>query len=91
MKKLNNKTVEGDGFVITVPDIHHARYSHGQFVAEVEIEGGSEGGQVDWLLYASTLGAKDEKSVEFVNRHRQRILDRISNALTILGMPHSIT
>ena len=90
MKKLNNKTVEGEGFVIAVPDIHHILYSHGSIVAEVEIEGGSDGGQVNWLIYADTLRPKDRKDVEFVGDHRREILDRISNALVLLGMPHRV-
>lgn len=90
MKKLSNKTVEGQGFVITVPDIHHVRYSRGALVAEVEIEGGTCNGQVDWLIYAATLTAKNEADADFVNEHRKEILDCISTALTLLGMPHNI-
>jgi hypothetical protein len=92
MKKRNNKTVEGKGFVITVPDIHHVRYSHGEFIAEVEIEGGSndDGQTIDWLIYTSTLAAKNEADILFLSEHREEILDCISDALTLLGMPHVI-
>ena len=91
MKKVDNKTVEGDGFVITVPDIHHVRYVQGATEATVEIEGGSEGGQIDWLIYSATLTGKGETDSDFVRTHRQEIIDRISNALTVLAMKHRVT
>jgi hypothetical protein len=90
MKKVDNKTVEGDGFVIMVPDIHHVRYVQGAVEATVEIEGGSEGGQIDWLIYSATLTGISETDSGFVHSHRQEIIDRISNALTILAMQHRV-
>lgn len=89
MKKLDNSTVEGEGFRITVPDIHHVVYSCGPHIAEVEIEGGSVDEQVDWLVYASTLTTQDGDD-EFLKMNRERILTRISRALTLLGMQHSV-
>ncbi|MDD2744468.1 MAG: hypothetical protein PHV02_19580 [Rhodocyclaceae bacterium] len=90
MQKIDNKTVEGDGFVITVPDIHHVRYRQGAIVAEMEIEGGSDGSEIDWLIYTTTLKSANEMHSDFVYKHQQEIIDRISEALTLLAMPHRI-
>lgn len=87
---LNNKTVEGRGFRVTVPDIHHAVYCDGGQVAEVEIEGGGETGHVDWLIYTATLRPLREKDMQFVRENREEIIGRISRALSLLGMPHSL-
>lgn len=90
MKRLNNKTVEGEDCQISVPDIHHIVYSCSKYIADIEIEGGATDGQVDWLVYANTLKARDESDYALVNGNKEEILARISRALTLLGMTHSV-
>lgn len=90
MKKIDNKTIKGDGFTITVPDIHHVSYVQGATMATVEIEGGSEDGQIVWLIYSATLTGSNGPNADFVDIHRQEIIDRISKALALLTMPHRV-
>ena len=93
LQKINNKSVRGSYFTVTVPDIHKVKYTEGVKVATVEIEGGmSAPGQVDWLVYVRTFSGwfppceSDEISVEQL----RQIFVNISQALSVLGMPHEL-
>jgi hypothetical protein len=52
LQRLDNKTVRGPSFTVSVPDIHRVRYTEGEKVAYVEIEGGAgPGNEINWLIY----------------------------------------
>lgn len=93
LQKISNKSVRGGHFMITVPDIHKVEYTEAGRVTSVAIEGGmSEAGKVDWVIYAQTMRGWlpphefDEMSAE----KRHEILNNVSQALSILGMPNAI-
>lgn len=88
MKKLDNKTVIGDGFRIVVPDIHRVLYVDDKHEATIEIEGGINDNKVDWFVYTSTLSSRINDDQAFIFEKRELILQRISCALDILDMPH---
>ncbi len=93
LQKITNKSVRGPNFTVTVPDIHKVEYAEGGKVATVEIEGGmTTPGQVDWLVYAQTFhGWLPPHDSEEINGEKQRqILQDVSQALSILGMPHKM-
>ena len=92
LQKLDNKTVQGDGFRVFVPDIHTVVYSDGGRTARVEIEGGMTAGVVDWLVYGETLsgwyiGSRHEPMAD---DDKQMVLGRIAESLHLLEMPHTI-
>jgi len=89
---LNNKTVQGDGFRVFVPDIHTVIYSEGDREAKVEIEGGMHGDTVDWLIYPDTLtGWIAQGIVEpLTDVEKKNVLRRISESLLVLNMPHRL-
>ncbi|MCE9526358.1 MAG: hypothetical protein K8R36_09925 [Planctomycetales bacterium] len=90
LKRINNKTVQGDSFRITVPDIRPVVYTEGSREARVEIEGGMVSSNVDWLIYAETLsGWHITTRLEPMSHdERELVLHRISEALHVLDMPH---
>ena len=89
---INNKTVQGDGFRVVVPDIHSVIYSEDGRDAHVEIEGGMSGDTVDWLVYAETLaGWTIQGHIEPMNdSEKDIVMRRISESLSLLNMPHRI-
>ena len=93
LQKINNKSVRGQYFTITVPDVHRVEYTEAGRVATVEIEGGmSEPGRVDWLVYVRTFtGWLPPHEAEAINAEKRRqILENMSQALETLGMPHKM-
>jgi len=93
LQRLNNKTVVGPTFVVSVPDIHRVRYTEGERVAQVEIEGGAgPNSQVDWLIYSETLCAWESPhgNTEMPLAKRDEILLNISKSLDLLAMPHKV-
>jgi hypothetical protein len=93
LQKISNKSVRGPNFTVTVPDVHKVEYAEGGKVATVEIEGGvTEPGQVDWLVYAQTFQGwlPPHESEEINSEKRGQILQNVSQALSILQMPHKI-
>jgi hypothetical protein len=89
---VNNKTVQDDDFRVLVASIHSVTYSEDQREAQVEIEGGMSGDVVDWLVYAETLSVWNSSSgiAPMTNSEKTTVLRRISESLTLLGMPHRI-
>jgi hypothetical protein len=93
LKKISNKSVRGPYFTVTVPDVHKVEYNEAGKVATVEIEGGtSELGQVDWLVYVRTFHGwlPPHESEEISVEKRRQILENVSQALSMLEMPHKI-
>ena len=93
LQKINNKSVRGTYFTVTVTDIHKVEYAEGGKIAVIEIEGGmSEPKQVDWLIYAQTFRGwlPPHESEEIGDDKRKQILANVSNSLSILEMPHKI-
>src|SRR5205085_7104497 len=93
LQKISNKSVRGQYFTVTVPDVHKVQYSEGGRVASIEIEGGmSCPGQVDWLVYAQMFHGwlPPHESDEISSEKRRQILQNVSQALSILEMPHKI-
>jgi hypothetical protein len=93
LKRVNNKTVQGANFIVSVPDIHRVRYAEGDKVAFIEIEGGMDAaGRVDWVVYASTLRGWEapHQDVSISTSEQDAILSNISKCLSLLDMPHKI-
>ena len=90
--RLNNKTVEGDGYRIIVPDIHTVIYEECARTARLEIEGGMSARVVDWLIYSETLsGWHDESGVVPISAtERAIILSRVAESLNLLEMPNRL-
>ena len=92
MRVLNNNSVQGDGFTIAVRDIHAVSYEENDRTATVEIEGGMDDGEVDFLVYSETLdgwyvaGAWRPMSAE----DKSRVLSKISDALNLLKIRHRL-
>ena len=94
LTKIDNKTVQGNGFTMTVPNIHEIRYSEGDKTLAVEIEGGTnEKGEIEWDIYSSTIrGWLPPHQLESLSyEDKQRILHNISDSLKLLGMKHRIS
>src|SRR5262245_26535893 len=93
LQRLNNKTVRGPTFIVSVPDIHRVQYAEGKKVACVEIEGGfSPDNKVNWLIYSETLRGweRPHDDVEMSKAKREAILANISKSLDVLAMPHQV-
>jgi hypothetical protein len=93
LQRLNNKTVRGPAFIVSVPDIHRVQYTEGEKVACVEIEGGAgPGNEVNWLIYAETLRGweRPHEDSEMPKFKRDEILANIGRSLDVLAMPHQI-
>lgn len=93
LQRLNNKTIRGPSFTVSVPDIHRVCYSEGDKVAFVEIEaGGSPGKQSNWLIYSDTLRCWEHphEDAEMQRGKREEILANISKSLDLLAMPHEL-
>ena len=58
IKRIDNKTVAGNGFQITVPDIHRVIYTDTNCTVEIEIEGGMSDGKIDWIIYDEKRGLR---------------------------------
>lgn len=84
--------MQGDGFQVFVPDIHSAIYSEKYRTAQIEIEGGMSGGVVEWDVYSETLTGwnvgNDLQPMTIGDK--DVILQRVSDALHVLDMPHRI-
>ena len=91
LKKLDNKTVQGHGFMVTIPTIHEIRYSEKDRMLTVEIEGGARDDS-DWYVYSETMrGWSSPHHLDpFSYEEKQRILRSISESLNVLGMKHQI-
>jgi len=93
LQKINNKSVRGPNFTVTVPDIHKVEYVEGGKAAVIEIEGGTRGpDQFDWLIYARTFrGWLPPHESEGIGADKRRqILENVSRSLSVLGMRHKI-
>ncbi|WP_408629687.1 Imm74 family immunity protein [Anaeromyxobacter oryzisoli] len=91
--RVNNKTVRGPAFVVSVPNVHRVLYEEGGRTASVEIEGGlGPNGEVNWLVYATTLVGWDppHADLEMSVSKREEIIRSISRSLELLGMPHQV-
>jgi hypothetical protein len=91
-RRIDNKTVEGAGLRISVLDIHTVAYMEESWRAQVEIEGGVEEGNINWIIYATTLSGwnVDGGRHSMTKEERNLVLTRISAALTLLDMPNRI-
>ena len=92
-QRLDNKTIRGPNFVLSVPDIHRAVYTEGEMVASVEIEGGmGPDNQVNWLVYSETLRGWQEPhaDIDMAEAKRQEVLKTVSASLDLLAMPHKV-
>lgn len=90
LRRLNNKTIVGDGFRIFVPDVHCVIYNDAKYAAKLEIEGGMTDGQIDWLVYGLPFRDLEGKNIDCDTKTRETILNRISQSLTKLDMPNRI-
>ncbi len=93
LRKLDNKTVQGNGFTVTVPTIHEVRYTAGEKTLTVEIEGGTgQNDQVEWDVYSDTMRGwlPPHHLDRFTYEDKQRVLRNISESLRVLGMKHQI-
>lgn len=93
LHRVTNKLVEGPGFSVSVPDIHRVQYKDGTRTAYVEIEGGmGEDGRINWIVYSTTLRGWEEPHHfdELRFEEKKEILNRISESLNILQMPHQV-
>lgn len=93
LTRLDNKTVRGPNFLVSVPDIHHVVYAEGEKVAHVEIEGGAErGAPINWVIYSETLTGwrRPHIGVVMSESERTQILANISKSLDLLAMPNRI-
>ena len=92
MKIVDNSTVLGEGFTVLVQDIHHVKYLDGKVEAVVEIEGGgSLATGIDWSIYSTTLDwLHPDYTEDFEHPPKQVVIERISKALTLLGMKNEI-
>lgn len=88
MKRVDNKTVLGDGFKVFVSNVHAARYEDNKAVLEVEIEGGTKDGKVHWIVFVNTLNVVQILDATSTQVSREEALKRISRALTVFDMPH---
>lgn len=90
---LNNKSVKGPDFVVTVRGIHNVDYVESGKTATIEIEGGTpEPGQIEWLIYAQTLRswASPHDSERLDTAKRNEILENVRKSLSMLAMPSKI-
>ena len=95
LQKITNKeqTVRGPNFTVTVLDVHKVKYDEGGKLAMIQIEGGmTVPGQVDWFVYAQIFHGwlPPHESEEINGEKRGQILQNVSQAFSILGMPHKI-
>jgi hypothetical protein len=93
LQKITNKSVRGPNFTVTVPDVHKVEYAEGGKIATIQIEGGmTTPRRVDWDVYAQTFSGwlPPHESEEINGEKRRQILQNVSQALLILGMPHKI-
>ena len=93
LKRIDNKTVRGSSFVVSVPDIHRVIYTEGEKVASVGIEGGMcVGGRVEWVVYSKTLQGWEQPHHydEMTPSKREEILADVSKSLALLEMPHTL-
>ena len=93
LQKISNKSVRGPNFIVTVPNVHKVEYEEDGKVATIEIEGGmTRPGEVDWLVYAQTFHGwlPPYESEEINGEKRKQILQNVSDALSLLGMPYKV-
>src|SRR5262249_36334166 len=90
---INNHSVRGQYFTVTVPDIHKVEYTEAGKLAIIGIEGEkNKPGQVDWVVYVRTFSGwlSPHEFEEISADKRKQILDNVSQALSLLGMPHQM-
>lgn len=93
LKRLDNKTIQGPGFIIRVPDIHHVEYVEGEKIASIGIEGGlGPDNRVNWDVYSETLRGweKPYQNIEMDRAKYEEILNRLGKSLDLLDMRHVI-
>ncbi len=93
LKKLDNSTVQGENFLVSVPGIHEVFYREGEKNLSIWIEGGwNEQGEHDWLVYARDLkGWLPPHDLDpFPPEEKARILNNISHSLSLLDMKHQL-
>ena len=92
LRQVNNKTVEGAGFLVTIPNIHEIRYVEHDRELSIEIEGGVRGGSVHWYIYSSTLKnwLPPHNQHALTDGDRKRVLANISDSLRLLGLDFEI-
>ena len=90
---VNNKSVRGPHFTVTVPNVHKVEYAEDGKIATVEIEGGiSQPDHLDWLVYVRTFSGwlPPHDAEKITDDQRAQILQNISQALSSLGMPNQL-
>lgn len=93
LKRISNKEVIGPAFSVFVPTIHQIRYSEGDHITTIEIEGGeSADGAIEWSVYSKTLTGWQPPYQEddLPAGKRSEILRNVSRSLDLLEMPHQI-
>ena len=94
LTRIDNNTVKGSqGYVVRIVDIHYVEYMEGLKVAIVEIEGGTdEYDNVEWLVYRDTLKGWESPydGINMRDEDQKRILERISECMTLLKMRYKI-
>jgi len=93
LRRINNKSVGGQDFTVTVVNVHQVQYSQDGKTAILEIEGeSSKSGHIDWVVYAQTLKGwlPPHESEELSDTQRTHIVDKIGESLFLLEMPNKI-
>jgi hypothetical protein len=91
LRQISNKEVIGTSFTVIVQNIHQIRYTENNHSAIIQIEGGEDyNGNVDWVIYQATLQNWEppyDTDALTIDK-RVEIFSRISESLTVLGMPY---
>jgi hypothetical protein len=76
----------------TVQSIHQVVYREDEKELTVEIEGGADGGDVDWLVHGETVTGwqPPHEQVPLTLEKKQEMMKNISKSLDLLGMKHMI-
>ena len=88
LRKIDANTVEGEGFIVTIPDIHYVYYIEGNRKLTMEIEGAEDPeGHIYWYLYTKSMsGWLPPYETQILSRQeRQKIHNRIVDSLRFLG------
>lgn len=78
--------VSAKGFEVELISVHEIRYTEGDLIMTVEIEGGLS----DFTVYTETLQSQlpADQVPSFTLEKKQIIVKNIDEALTFLGIPH---
>lgn len=93
LKRLDNKTVQGPGFIVRVLDIHRIEYIEGEKVATIGIDGEfGEDNRVIWEIDSNSLNGWNQPNygVYMDEDKSKEILTRVSKSFDLLGMRHEI-